>query len=78
MTTLESTLATIETLPDAELAQIVAFVRKLQRQRSSNATPKLTTKQLQKKLQRSIDDYKAGRYTDTDTALKNLRHKYGL
>ncbi len=77
MTTLESTLATIKTLPDADLIQIERLIQKLRRQRTESSS-RLTDQQLQQKLQRSIDDYKAGRYLDADVALKNLRQKYGL
>lgn len=86
MTTIESTVAMMKALPEAELIKVQKFTEKLMRQNEDKAMddamgkllPKKSTKDIYHDLETSRRQIKNGQYKEAGAVVSELRSRYGL
>lgn len=86
MTTLETTISMIKTLPEADLVKIQNFTKKLSRRREAEAIdqamaellPKKSAEEIYADLARSRQQAAEGKCQDAEEFLAELRVEYGF
>lgn len=79
MTTLENTISIIKVLPEADLAEIQNFARKLIKRREANCPFTLKSREdIYKDLETAHQQIAAGEYQDAGEFIAEVRREYGI
>ena len=79
MTTLETTISMITLLPEADLAEIQSFAKKLLQRREANSpfAPK-SREDIYKELETAHRQIAAGEFQDAEEFIQEVRKEYGI
>lgn len=79
MTTLDNTISMIRILPEADLAEVQKFAKKLLQKREANCPFALKSREdIYKDLEISHRQIASGEYQDADEFLAGVKKEYGL
>lgn len=78
MSTLESTIAMLEALPESDLIKIQDDIKRLFEQRSGSPFPLLSREDILRDLETSEQQFADGDYQEAGEFLAKLRQDYGL
>lgn len=79
MNTLENTISMIRVLPEADLAEVQNFAKKLIQKREMNCPFALKSREdIYKELEASHKQVAAGEYQDADVFITEVRKRYGI
>lgn len=79
MTTLENTISMIKVLPEADLAEVQKFAKKLLQQRNAECPFALKSKDaIYKDLEKSRQQIADGNYQDAREFIVEVRKEYGV
>lgn len=78
MSTLESTIAMLEALPESDLIKIQDDIKRLFEQRSGSPFPLLSREDILRDLETSEQQFADGDYQEAGEFLAGLRQEYGL
>lgn len=78
MSTLESTIAMLQALPESDLIKIQDDIKRLFEQRSGSPFPLLSREDILRDLETSEQQFADGDYQEAGEFLAKLRQDYGL
>lgn len=78
MSTLESTIAMLEALPESDLIKIQDDIKRLFEQRSGSPFPLLSREDILRDLETSEQQFADGDYQEAGEFLAKFRQDYGL
>lgn len=79
MTTLENTISMIKILPEADLAEVQNFARKLIQKRERNCPFALKNREdIYKDLENAHQQISSGKYQNADDFIAEVKKEYGI